>query len=179
MELAVVLPIVVLVGCGAVAIVELARTQMAMDEAGNAAALVGARAADASQACSAAHEELVTVLAESDGLLPVDLADQLRGGCTGPLPDSASMPASLGAGSYMLWFGFGGTRDTFCRVGSSPGAGVPTDGDVVATVVYRPNLQWIPVIGAWLSPRLTASASDKVDPFRSRDPRVDSTGDNC
>jgi hypothetical protein len=50
---------------------------------------------------------------------------------------------------------------------------------VVATVVYRPNLAWIPLIGSWLSPRLTTSATDKVDPFRSRDPQADPTGDDC
>lgn len=178
-ELAVVLPVVLVLACGAVAVVELARSQMAMETAASAAALVGARGVDATQACSGAHQEMATVLSESDGLLPLNLADDLHGGCAGPAPNSMAMPAPLGSGSFALWFGYGGANDTFCRVGTGPGAGAPTDGDVVATVVYRPNLDWIPLIGFWLSPRLTSTATDKVDPFRSRDPKVDSTGDDC
>ncbi len=97
----------------------------------------------------------------------------------GPLSISSAMPARLGGGSFELWFGFGGPDDSFCRIGSSPDAGVPTDGDIVAIVVDRPNLAWLPLIGSWLSPRLVATATDKVDPFRSRDSQVDSTGDDC
>jgi hypothetical protein len=50
---------------------------------------------------------------------------------------------------------------------------------VVATVVYHPNLNWIPLVGSWLSPRLSTTTTDKIDPFRSRDPLVDPTGDSC
>jgi hypothetical protein len=178
-ELAVVLPVVLVLGCGAVAVVQLARTQIAMEAAASATALVAARGEGATQACTGAHEEIATVLSESNGLLPLDLADVFHGGCVGPIPESSAMPASLGSGSFALWFGYGGAEDTFCRVGTSPGSGAPTDGDVVATVVYRPNLAWIPLIGSWLSPRLTTSATDKVDPFRSRDPQADPTGDDC
>jgi len=178
-ELAVVLPILLLLGCGAVAVVQIARTQMAMEAAASATALVAARGVDATQACSGGHQEMGTVLSESDGLLPLNLTDALRGGCVGAVPQSDDLPAAVGTGSFALWFGYGGPNDTFCRVGSGPGTGTPTDGGVVVTVVYRPNLAWIPLIGSWLSPRLTTIATDKVDPFRSRDPSVDPTGDDC
>ncbi|MGA7173836.1 MAG: TadE/TadG family type IV pilus assembly protein [Candidatus Dormiibacterota bacterium] len=176
-ELAVVLPVLLVLGCGAVAVVQIARTQLAMETAASATALVAARAMDATQACSGAHQEMATVLTESNGLLPLNLTDALRGGCVGPLPQSKSLIADIGTGSFALWIGYGGPNDTFCRVGSGPGT--PTDGDVVATVVYRPDLAWIPLIGSWLSPRLSALATDKVDPFRSRDPSIDPTGDDC
>lgn len=178
-ELAIVLPVVLVLGCGAVAVVQLARTQMAMEAAASASALVGARAGDATGACLGAHQELATVLSESGGLLPTGLADNLHGGCVGPLPDGSVMPAALGGGSFALWFGYGGQNDSFCRVGTSPSSRAPTDGDVVATVVYRPDLDWIPLIGSGLSPRLTSTATEKVDPFRSRDPQADPTGDDC
>lgn len=178
-ELAVVLPVVLILACGAVAIVQLARTQMAMEAAASATALVGARGLDAAQACSGAHQEMATVLSESGGLLPSDLVDELHGGCVGAVLESGTMPTAPGRGSFALWFGYGGANDTFCRVGTSPGDGSPSDGDMVATVVYRPNLDWIPLVGSWLSPRLSTTATDKVDPFRSRDPQVDPTGDDC
>ena len=178
-ELALVLPVMLALSCGAVAVVQLARTQMAMEAAANASALVAARGIDADQACAGAHQELETVLSESQGLLPSTLTDGLHGGCVGPVPDPSRMPAALGGGSFALWFGYGGENDTFCRVGSGPGSGAPTDGDVVATVVYRPDLAWVPLIGSWLSPRLTTTATDKVDSFRSRDPQADPTGDDC
>ena len=178
-ELALVLPVVLIVGCGAVAVVQLARTQMTLESATAAAALVAARGADATEACSSAHRELQTVLAESGGLVPTTIEDEMHGGCVGPLPSSQAMPASLGAGSFALWFGYGGADDTFCRVGALPTASGPTDGDVMATVVYRPNLGWIPLLGGLLSPRLISAATDKVNPFRSREPSIDPTGDDC
>jgi len=178
-ELAIALPVVLVLGCGAVAVVQLARTEMAIETAANASALVGARGQDATQACAGAHQELATVLAESHGLLPATLADGLHGACVGPIPASETLPAGLGSGSFEVWFGYGGENDTFCRIGSGPQVGAPTDGDVVATVVYRPDLAWIPLIGYWLSPRLAATATEKIDPFRSRDPTVDPTGDGC
>ncbi len=173
------LPVVLVLACGSVAVVELARTQMAMDTAASASALVGARGVDASQACVGAHQEMATVLSESQVLLPNDLADDLRGSCEGTLPDENTLAAASGHGSFALWFGYGGASDTFCRIGTAPGAAAPTDGYVVATIAYRPNLGWIPLIGSWLSPRLTAMVIDKVDPFRSRDPNSDPTGDDC
>jgi hypothetical protein len=178
-ELAIVLPIVLVIGCGAVAVVQVARTQIALETAANATALVGARGVDATEACLAAHRELATVLSESSGLVSADLTDELRGACVGPLPESGLLPASPGAGSFALWFGYGGQSDSFCRVGTSPLSSAPTDGDMVAKLVYRPDLEWIPIIGSWLSPRLTSTAIDKIDPFRSRDPIADPTGDNC
>jgi len=178
-ELAIVLPVVLVLCCGAVAVVQLARTQMALETAASATALVGARGLDASQACLAAHRELATVLAESGGLVSTALADELHGACVGPLPDNSLLPADLGSGSFALWFGYGAQNDTFCRLGASSSGSVPTDGDMVATLVYRPDLEWIPVIGSWLSPRLASTSIDKIDPFRSRDPLADSTGDSC
>jgi hypothetical protein len=178
-ELAIVLPIVLVLCCGAVAVVQLARTQMALETAASATALVGARGLDASQACLAAHRELGTVISESSGLISAEMTDELRGACVGPLPESNLMPAGLGSGSFSLWFGYGAQDDTFCRVGSSSKLRVPTDGDMVATLVYRPDLEWIPVVGSWLSPRLASTAIDKIDPFRSRDPLADSAGDSC
>ena len=50
---------------------------------------------------------------------------------------------------------------------------------MVATLVYRPDLEWIPVVGSWLSPHSLPRCIDKIDPFRSRDPLADSTGDSC
>jgi hypothetical protein len=178
-ELALVLPVILVLGCGAVAVVQLARTQVALETAASAAALVGARGVDASEACLDAHHELATVLRESSELVSGDLTDQLRGACVGPLPEVGLVPASPGGGSFALWFGYGGRNDSFCRVGASPLSSGPTDGDMVATVVYRPDLDWIPLIGSWLSPRLTSTAIDKIDPFRSRDPIADPTGDGC
>lgn len=178
-ELALVLPVILLLGCGAVAVVQLARTELALESAASAAALVAARGVDATQACLDAHRELTTVISESAGLFAADLTDELQGACVGPLPESGVMPAQIGGGSYALWFGYGGTNDTFCRIGSSPRAGSATDGDVVATLVYRPNLDWIPLVGSWLSPRLAAVATEKIDPFRSRNPLTDPTGDSC
>jgi hypothetical protein len=174
-----VLPVMLVLSCGAVAVVQLARTQIAMGAAASASALVGARGADATQACAAAHRELAMILSESGELLSQDLTDTLQGTCAGSLPNSSTMPASLGGGSFALWFGFGGPDDSFCRIGTSPIAGAPTDGEVVATVVDRPNLAWLPLVGSWLSPRLVATATDKIDPFRSRDSDADSTGDDC
>ena len=178
-ELAIVLPMLLLLGGGAVAVVEMARSQMALETAASAAALVAARGVDASQACLEAHQELAAVLADSDGLVATGLVDQLRGGCVGPMRHAADMPAANGGGSFALWFGYGAQNDTFCRVGSRPQSGAATDGDVVATVVYRPDLNWIPLVGAWLSPRLSSTSTQKIDPFRSRDPLRDPTGDNC
>jgi hypothetical protein len=152
---------------------------MELETAASAAALVGARGIDASQACLAAHRELATVLSESAGLVSVGPADELHGACIGPLPDSSLMPVGVGRGSFALWFGYGAQNDTFCRVGASSQLSIPTDGDMVATLVYRPDLEWIPVIGSWLSPRLAFTAIDKIDPFRSRDPLADSAGDSC
>jgi len=51
-----------LLGGGAVAVVEMARSQMALETAASAAALVAARGVDASQACLEAHQELAAVL---------------------------------------------------------------------------------------------------------------------
>lgn len=178
-ELALVLPIVLIVGCGAVAVVQLARTQMTMESAAAAAALVAARGVDATEACSSGHRELQTVLAESGGLVPTTIEDEMHGGCAGALPNSQTMPTSLGGGSFALWFGYGGADDTFCRVGTVATSSIPTDGDVMATVVFRPNLSWIPLVGGMLSPRLVSAATDKVNPFRSRKPSTDPTGDNC
>jgi hypothetical protein len=178
-ELAIVLPLVLVLACGAVAVVQLARTQMALQTAASATALVGARGVDASEACLDAHRELATVLSESKGLVSDDLTDELRGECVGPLPEGGLMPASPGGGSFALWFGYGGQNDSFCRVGTSPVSTAPTDGDMVATLVYRPDLEWIPIIGSWLSPRLACTAIDKIEPFRSRDPLADPTGDAC
>ena len=178
-ELALVLPIILVIGCGAVAVVQIARTQMAMESAAAAAALVAARGEDAVQACAGAHQELQTVLSESNGLLPTTLQDAMHGGCAGPTLTTTTMPASLGTGSFAIWFGYGAPDDTFCRVGTVPVTGSPTDGDVVATLVYRPDLAWIPLVGGLLSPRLPSAATDKVDPFRSRRPAIDPTGDDC
>ncbi len=178
-ELALVLPLTLLLGCGAVAIVQLARTQMALSTAASASALVAARAVDAVQACQQAHLELALVLADSGGLLPAHLHDATSGSCVGSIPVAATLPTSDGKGSEVVWLGFGSPMDTFCRAGGVPGSGGVTDGDVVVAVAYRPDLRWIPLLGAWLSPTLTASATDKVDPFRSRDPSQDQTGDGC
>ncbi|MGH7611076.1 MAG: TadE/TadG family type IV pilus assembly protein [Candidatus Dormibacteria bacterium] len=176
-ELAIVLPVLLLLGCGAVAVVQLARTQMALGAVSSAAALVGARGVDALQACQQAHQELTTGLQESGGLLPAgQFRDLLRGGCVGSPPNTGSMPSSPGKGSYALWFGLGGTNTTFCRRG---GSGTPSDGAVTAAISFRPNLDWIPLLGDWMSPRLTASSAQKIDPFRSRDPSQDPTGDDC
>ncbi|MGH7759217.1 MAG: TadE/TadG family type IV pilus assembly protein, partial [Candidatus Dormibacteria bacterium] len=133
-ELAVVLPLLLLLGCGAVAVVQAARTQMALATIADASALVAARAPDALQACEAAHLELTTVLAQSRGLLPGPVTDRLDGLCVGPPPDPQSLLAPPGSGSYSIWFGYGGEDDSFCRVGSAPSAGQPTDGEVVATL---------------------------------------------
>jgi hypothetical protein len=178
-ELAIVLPIILVLACGAVAVVQLARTQMALETAASATALVGARGVDAFEACVDAHRELATVLSESSGLISPNLTDELRGACVGPLPEAGRMPASPGGGAFALWFGYGGQNDSFCRIGTSPVSSAPTDGDMVASLVYRPDLEWIPIIGSWLSPRLASTAMDKIDPFRSRDPVADPTGDGC
>jgi len=178
-ELALVLPLTLLLGCGAVAVVQLARTQMALSTAASASALVAARAVDSVQACQQAHLELGLVLADSTGLLPAHLRDAAGGRCVGSIPTAAALPTRLGAGSDAIWFGYGAPGDTFCRGGGAPAAGGATDGDVVVAIAFRPDLSWIPLVGGWLSPSLRASATEKIDPFRSRDPAQDQTGDSC
>lgn len=178
-ELALVLPVLLLLGCGAAAIVQLAKTQLAMESASTAAALVGARGVDAEQACSDMHRELMTVVDDNRGLLRGSLLDPLDGACVGPLPSTSSLRARLGGGSYVLWFGYGAADDSFCRVGGGAAAAGPTDGDIFVAFAYRPDLSWIPLVGGWLSPRLVSSTTDKVEPFRSRDPGQDPTGDEC
>lgn len=174
-ELALVLPVLLLLGLASSAIVLLARTQMAMATATSAAALVAARAPDATAACSGARLQLATSIAESGGLLPASPTDSLGGRCAGPLPAPAAPGSS---GSYFIWLGLGGITDTFCRRGI-PVAGALTDGDVVVSLTYRPNLSWIPMVGGWISPVLSSRSVQKVDPFRSRDPSQDPTGDYC
>ena len=178
-ELALVLPLTLLLGCGAVAIVQLARTQMALGTAASASALVAARGVDSVQACQQAHLELALVLADSEGLLPTRLRDTAGGSCVGSVPVAATLPTSLGGGSDAIWFGYGSQRDTFCRAGGAPTRGGVTDGDVVVALAFRPDLSWIPLVGGWLSPTLSTSATEKIDPFRSRDPAEDQTGDSC
>ncbi len=179
MELALVLPVTLLLGCGAVAVVQLARTQMAMDTATSAGALVAARGIDATSACQAAMHEVKQVEQESSGLLSGPIRRLGGGRCAGPVPDQAMMPASLGRGSVQIWFGYGSPLDTFCRVGGAPDARGLTDGDVEVVMAFRPNLDWVPLVGAWISPTLRASSIQKIDPFRSRDPSQDPSGDAC
>jgi uncharacterized protein (UPF0333 family) len=95
-ELAIVLPIILVLACGAVAVVQLARTQMALETAASATALVGARGVDAFEACVDAHRELATVLSESSGLISPNLTDELRGACVGPLPRGGSHASVAG-----------------------------------------------------------------------------------
>jgi hypothetical protein len=178
-ELALVLPLTLLLGCGAVAVVQLARTQMAMQTASDAAALVAARAVDARVACSQAEEELATVVQESQGLLAGQLHNMTLGTCVGQPPLATALPATPGSGSYQVWFGYGGSDDSFCRLGGAPNATGLTDGDVEVMMAFRPDLDWIPVLGNWLSPVLHASDTEKIAPFRSRDPSQDPTGDDC
>lgn len=178
-ELALVLPLTLLLGCGAVAVVQLARTQMAMQTASDAAALVGARAVDASAACSQAKEELATVVQESQGLLAGDLRNMTSGSCAGQPPVVTRMRFGPGSGAYQVWFGYGGQSDSFCRIGGAPNASGLTDGDVEVMMAFRPDLDWIPLVGNWLSPVLHTSDTEKIAPFRSRDPGQDPTGDDC
>ncbi len=178
-ELALVLPLILLLGCGAVGIVQLARTQMALGTAASATALVAARGVTAASACRQAHLELGLVLADSAGLLPAHLHDTLDGACVGSVPITAALPTAPGTGAYAIWFGYGAPGDTFCRAGGVPTRGGVTDGDVVVAVAFRPNLAWIPLLGGWLSPALSATTTDKIDPFRSRNPSQDQTGDDC
>lgn len=173
-ELALVLPVLLLLGLAAAAIVQVARTQLAMAEATSAAALVGARAPDAAAACAQSRLQLETSISDSGGLIPARLADRFNGRCTGSLP----APAAATPNSYFIWLGLGGVQDTFCRRGT-PVRGSLTDGDVVVSLAYRPNLSWLPLVGGWLSPLLQAQSVQKVDPFRSRDPLQDPSGDSC
>jgi hypothetical protein len=173
-ELALVLPVLLLLGLAAVAIVQVARTQLAMTTAASASALVAARAPDAAAACAEARLQLETSVSYSGGLIPATLVDRFGGRCVGPLP----APASVMPNSYFIWLGLGGVQDTFCRRGT-PVRGSLTDGDVVVSLAYRPNLSWLPLVGGWLSPDLQAQSVQKVDPFRSRDPGQDPIGDNC
>ncbi len=173
-ELALVLPVLLLLGLAATAIVQVARTQLAMAAAAAASALVAARAPDAAAACAEARLQLETSVSDSGGLIPAALSDRFGGRCAGPLPaPGAAMP-----NSYFIWLGLGGAQDTFCRRGT-PVRGSLTDGDVVVFLTYRPNLSWLPLVGSWLSPELRAQSVQKIDPFRSRDPSQDPTGDNC
>ena len=179
LELALILPLTLLLGCGAVAVVQPARTQMAMNTASSAAALVAARAVDAQSACQQATQELHLVEEESSGLLSGPIRQLGGGRCVGPAPDAGTMPTVAGGGSAQIWFGYGAALDSFCRVGGPPNSSGLTDGDVEVVIAYRPNLQWIPLLGAWMSPSLRASSIQKIDPFRSRDPSQDPTGDDC
>ncbi len=179
LELALVLPIILLLGCGAVAVVQLARTQLAMQTASSAAALVAARAIDAQRACQEATQELRVVEQENSGLLQGHIRQLGGGRCVGPAPNAATMPTSIGGGSAQIWFGYGGALDSFCRVGGPPNSTGLTDGDVEVVIAYRPDLEWIPLLGSWLSPSLRAHSIQKIDPFRSRDPSQDPTGDDC
>jgi hypothetical protein len=174
-ELALVLPVLLLLGLAAAAIVQVARTQLALAAAASAAALVAARAPDATAACTESRAQLATSISDSGGLIPSALIDRFSGRCSGPLPSGRS-PAD--PNSYFIWLGLGGVQDTFCRRGT-PVRGPVTDGDVVVSLTYRPNLSWLPLVGSWLSPELSAQSVQKVDPFRSRDPSQDPTGDNC
>lgn len=178
-ELALVLPLTLLLGCGAVAVVQLARTQMALNTAASASALVGARGVDATRACQGARDELQSVLTVNGSLLPSDLQDAGPGECSGALPALSQLPAPTGGGSFAIWFGYGSATDTFCRSGGAPTAGGVTDGDVVVALAFRPDLSWIPLVGGWMSPTLRTSSTEKIDPFRSRDPSQDPTGDDC
>ena len=173
-ELALVLPVLLLLGLAAAAIVQVARTQLAMATAASAAALVAARAPDAAAACTQSRLQLETSISDSGGLIPATLTDHLDGKCAGPLP----LPTAALPNSYFIWLGLGGPQETFCRRGT-PVRGSLTDGDVVVSLAYRPNLSWLPLVGGWLSPALQAQSVQKVDPFRSRDPSQDPTGDNC
>ena len=173
-ELALVLPVLLLLGLAAAAIVQVARTQLAMTAAASASALVAARAPDAAAACAESRLQLETSVTDSGGLIPASLADRFGGRCAGPLP----APTGAIPNSYFIWLGLGGAQDTFCRRGT-PVRGSLTDGDVVVSIAYRPNLSWLPLVGSWLSPELQAQSVQKVDPFRSRDPSQDPTGDNC
>ncbi len=173
-ELALVLPILLLLGLAAAAVVQVARTQLAMAAAASAAALVAARAPDATAACTDSRLQLETSVSDSGGLIPATLTDRFAGRCAGPLP----APAAAVPNSYFIWLGLGGRQDTFCRRGT-PVRGSLTDGDVVVSLAYRPNLSWLPLVGSWLSPELSAQSVQKVDPFRSRDPSQDPTGDSC
>lgn len=174
-ELSLVIPVLLLLATGAVAIVQLARTEMAMSSAATSAALVAARAPDAADACQSAHRQLGLAAAESGGLLPGPLRDLLRGTCVGPVP---VLRPGWARPLFAIWLGYGGAGDTFCRRGGPAVDGV-TDGDVVVSISYRPDLRWIPLAGSWISPTLNVRSVQKVDPFRSRDPARDPTGDDC
>lgn len=174
-ELALVLPVLLLLACGAVAIVQIARTQIALGTAASAAALVGARASDATAACSGARSQLRMVVSENSSLLSGPLVNQLAGGCTGPLPAARGLPSGL---AFAIWLGYGASGNTFCRRGG-PASGGITDGDVLVVLTYKPKLGWIPVVGNWLAPTLTSRSVQKVDPFRSRNPGQNPAGDDC
>ena len=152
---------------------------MALSTAASATAMVAARSVDATQACQGARIELQTVLADNSSLLPPTLQDAGAGACSGPLPALSRLPVLTGGGSFAIWFGYGAANDTFCRVGGAPTPGGPTDGDVMVALAFRPNLAWIPLVGGWMAPTLRTASTQKVDPFRSRDPGQDPTGDNC
>jgi hypothetical protein len=152
---------------------------MALSTAASASALVAARSVDATRACEGARLELQSVLADNASLLPPALQDAGVGACTGPLPVLSQMPALTGGGSFAIWFGYGAANDTFCRAGGAPTPAGLTDGDVMVALAFRPNLSWIPLVGGWMAPTLRIASTQKVDPFRSRDPGQDPTGDNC
>ncbi len=178
-ELALVAPLLILLVLGAVALVQLAQTQVALNTAASATAFVVARGADARDACRAGHRQLSTVIGEAATLRHGRFRDVLRGRCIGPLPDAGRLPVSPGAGSLAIWFGRSAPGHAFCRMGTPSRPGRPSDGDVVVLVAFMPALDWIPGVGRWLDQRLIGRAVVKIEPFRSRLPAVDPTGDHC
>ena len=178
-ELALVAPVLILLVLGSVALVQLAQTQVALNTAASATAFVVARGADARDACRAGHQQLATVIGEAATLRRGRFEDVLHGRCTGPLPDAARLPSTPGAGSLAIWFGRAAPNHAFCRMGAATAPGTPGDGDVMVLVAFTPSLGWIPGVGPWLDRRLVGRAVAKIEPFRSRLPAVDPTGDHC
>ncbi|HUY61068.1 MAG TPA: TadE family protein [Candidatus Dormibacteraeota bacterium] len=178
-ELALVAPVLILLVLGAVTLVQLAQTQVALNTAASATAFVVARGADARDACRAGHQQLSTVIGEAPTLRHGRFQDVLHGRCVGPLPDAGRLPAAPGAGSLAIWFGRSAPGRAFCRVGTATPPGTPSDGDVVVLVAFMPAFDWIPGVGRWLDQRLVGRAVAKIEPFRSRLPAVDPTGDHC
>ncbi|HVA21965.1 MAG TPA: TadE/TadG family type IV pilus assembly protein [Candidatus Micrarchaeia archaeon] len=178
-ELALVAPLVALLVVGMVAVVQLTRTQVALDAAAEAAALVAARAPDATAACADGHRQLAQVVEASRPLAGVRFRDGLAGGCVGSVPDASALALSRTGGADAIWFGRRPGR-AFCRIGGAgPGTGGADPGDVRVVLAVQPRLGWLPGGGAWLPLRLTADAVAKIDAFRSRDVAVTTEGDAC
>ncbi len=176
-ELALVTPLVVLLVLGVVTVVQLARTQVAIRTAAQAAALVAARAPDAVAACADGHAQLSWIVDASAPLAGVTFRDALAGRCVGRFPQASALPLSPSGGADAIWFGSRPGR-AFCRIGGAGPAGA-NPGDVVVVMAVRPRIDWLPGGGAWLPVRMSARALVKIDAFRSRDVAVTTEGDGC